>query len=195
MTEDSSFTNYATCSVQGHIHGTIFMREGASGTEFRVSLTGVSSGLHGFHVHQYGDLFTKDEEGLCMGAGGHYNPENQNHAGPDDAIRHIGDLGNVCADENEEVNEVFVDSKALLTGQYSILSRAIVVHSGEDDLISSPTGAAGSRLGCCVIGDAAEWVVDDVEPGHELVSSTSRVRVQLASIILSFCLVIFSKQF
>ena len=38
--------------------------------------------LHGFHVHERGRLGYR-----CLGAGGHFNPENTVHGGPDDEIR------------------------------------------------------------------------------------------------------------
>ena len=41
-------------------------------------LSGLSPGLHGFHIHETGDL--SDE---CRGAGGHYNPGGTNHGAPD----------------------------------------------------------------------------------------------------------------
>lgn len=53
-------------------------------------MSGLKKGLHGFHVHEYGNLI----EG-CKSAGGHYNPFKLNHGGPADEVRHIGDLGNI----------------------------------------------------------------------------------------------------
>ena len=41
-------------------------------------LSGLSPGLHGFHIHETGDL--SDE---CRGAGGHYNPGGRQHGAPD----------------------------------------------------------------------------------------------------------------
>ena len=50
-----------------------------------------------------------------------------------------------------------MDSQATLTGKYSILGKAIVVHEGVDDKGlggndgSKATGNAGARAGCCII--------------------------------------------
>lgn len=95
-----------------------------------------------------------------MSTGGHYNPDKLNHGGPHDHIRHVGDLGNVVADSNGVVSTVFSDSVISLFGTRSIIGRAIVVHSAEDDLGKSEhpdspkTGNAGGRLACGVIGIA-----------------------------------------
>ena len=37
----------------------------------------LSPGLHGFHIHEKGDLSEN-----CAGAGGHYNPAGMNHGAP-----------------------------------------------------------------------------------------------------------------
>lgn len=81
-----------------------------------------------------------------------------NHGGPTDEIRHVGDLGNIYAEENGVAQISLTDSKISLTGPNSIIGRAIVVHSDSDDLgrggfsDSLTTGHAGTRLGCGVIG-------------------------------------------
>ncbi|KAI9561944.1 copper zinc superoxide disumtase 1 [Daphnia sinensis] len=118
-------------------------------------ITGLTTGKHGFHVHQYGDIFTKG----CDSAGPHFNPTNALHGGPQDSPhhRHAGDLGNVVANDYGIANIDIVDHFLKLRGPDSILGRSIVVHANEDDLgrqdneESKRTGNSGSRLACGII--------------------------------------------
>ena len=70
------------------------------------------------------------------------------------AVRHVGDLGNITADSTGSANFSFVDGIIALSGERSILSRGVIIHEVADDLTSQPTGAAGSRLACGVVGIA-----------------------------------------
>ncbi|KAG8190852.1 hypothetical protein JTE90_028347 [Oedothorax gibbosus] len=118
-------------------------------------ISGLSTGLHGFHVHQYGDLSNG-----CTSAGGHYNPFGKQHGAPMDENRHVGDLGNIEALSDGVARIDIVDPQLRLCGPLSIMGRAIVVHALQDDLgrggneESKKTGNAGARVGCCVIGTA-----------------------------------------
>lgn len=49
------------------------------------------------------------------------------HGGPTDQVRHVGDLGNVVADADGNVNTIFSDSVISLFGLQSVIGRAIVV--------------------------------------------------------------------
>ncbi|KAL6429224.1 hypothetical protein ACFW04_008145 [Cataglyphis niger] len=117
------------------------------------TIYGLTEGLHGLHVHEKGDL----SDG-CTSAGAHFNPENMTHGGPDDTVRHVGDLGNVQANSEGEATVNITDKIISLSGPNNILGRAIVVHSGEDDLgkgnhtLSSTTGNAGDRWACGIVG-------------------------------------------
>ena len=73
------------------VGGTVTFTEVADGVQVHADLTGLGPGNHGFHVHEFGDCSAPD----AMSAGGHFNPTNEPHAGPDDAARHVGDMGNV----------------------------------------------------------------------------------------------------
>ncbi|KAI4504458.1 hypothetical protein M0802_000008 [Mischocyttarus mexicanus] len=116
-------------------------------------VSGLTKGLHGFHVHEKGDII----EG-CTSTGAHFNPENNVHGAPEDTIRHVGDLGNIEANDKGEAIIDITDTVISLDGPNSILGRAIVVHSQEDDLgkgnhtLSNSTGNAGLRWACGVIG-------------------------------------------
>jgi Cu-Zn family superoxide dismutase len=107
---------------------------------------------HGFHIHQYGDCSALDG----TSAGGHFNPQDTQHGGPDSEERHVGDLGNITVDENGFAELDKVDPMLSLNGPNGIIGRGIIVHAGEDDLESQPTGAAGARLSCGVIGVAQQ---------------------------------------
>ncbi|XP_035735842.1 superoxide dismutase [Cu-Zn]-like isoform X1 [Vespa mandarinia] len=116
-------------------------------------VNGLTEGLHGFHVHEKGNI----QEG-CLSTGAHFNPENNVHGAPENAVRHVGDLGNIRADANGEAVIDITDTVISLTGPNSIVGRAIVIHSNEDDLgkgnstLSLSTGNAGDRWACGIIG-------------------------------------------
>ncbi|XP_027911364.1 superoxide dismutase [Cu-Zn], chloroplastic isoform X1 [Vigna unguiculata] len=61
-------------------------------TTVSVRITGLTPGLHGFHLHEYGDTTNG-----CISTGAHFNPNKLTHGAPEDEIRHAGDLGNIVA--------------------------------------------------------------------------------------------------
>ena len=64
----------------------------------------------------------------------------------------MGDLGNLVADADGKAQVKFVSAKLSLGGgENDILGRGVIVHAGEGDLKSQPTGAAGARVACGVI--------------------------------------------
>ena len=127
------------------LQGTVTFTQTPGGVRVQANLTGLTGTEHGFHVHQYGDCSASDG----TSAGGHFNPHGADHAGPDAASRHVGDLG------NSEATYDRVDTQLAFEGESSIIGRAVIVHGGTDDLSSQPSGAAGPRIACGVIGIAA----------------------------------------
>ncbi|KAF7637779.1 Superoxide dismutase [Cu-Zn] [Meloidogyne graminicola] len=98
-------TQQVVCVLNGdadkNVKGTIRFRQEKEGSPTRIEgeITGLSPGLHGSHVHSYGDLSNG-----CVSAGPHYNPTNMTHGGPQDEVRHVGDLGNVHVKEDQPFN-------------------------------------------------------------------------------------------
>jgi len=129
------------------VRGTVrFVQEGAK-VRVIADLTGLTPGEHGIHVHEHGDCSAPDGSS----AGGHFNPTNQPHAGPDADARHVGDMGNIVADSAGKAHLDYVDSKIALSGPNSVVDRSVIVHSGRDDLTSQPSGDSGKRVACGVI--------------------------------------------
>lgn len=132
------------------VRGTVTFTRNNSVVKIVAELEGLTSGKHGFHIHESGDCSAPD----AASAGGHFNPDNSDHGGPADQKRHVGDLGNIEAGEDGRARLELEDSKLTFAGSNSIIGRAVVVHTGEDDLTSQPTGDAGGRIACGVIGVA-----------------------------------------
>ncbi|RPI73967.1 MAG: superoxide dismutase family protein [Ignavibacteriales bacterium] len=105
-------------------------------------------GSHGFHIHEFGDCSAPD----AASAGSHFNPANTQHGARTDSTRHAGDFGNIEADENGNAHLEFTDSFIAFTGNNSIIGKGVIVHEKADDFKTQPTGDAGGRLACGVIG-------------------------------------------
>lgn len=133
-----------------NVAGTVtFIKEGKQ-IKVIADITGLKPGKHGFHIHQYGDCSADD----ATSAGGHFNPDNTRHGAPGDSVRHVGDLGNIEADKNGDAHFEWSDDLLGFSGPHSIIGRGVIVHAGEDDLTSQPSGNAGPRVACGVIGIA-----------------------------------------
>jgi Cu-Zn family superoxide dismutase len=130
------------------VSGTVIFTKVADGVRIEATVEGLEPGKHGFHIHELGDCSAPDG----TSAGGHYNPDGHPHAGPDQTPRHMGDLGNLEAGADGRADYERIDDYVTLNGAKSIVGLGIIVHAGEDDFTSQPTGAAGGRLACGVIG-------------------------------------------
>ena len=118
-------------------------------TKFVCYLNGLNPGLHGFHVHEHGDLREK-----CKSACSHYNPDGNVHGGPTGRRRHKGDLGNITVTSKGDCYSTIYAEVDLS----EIIGRMIVIHEDPDDLglgldkESQKTGNSGERIACGVIG-------------------------------------------
>jgi len=130
--------------------GVITFEKVDGGIKVSGEITGISAGKHGMHVHQFGDCSSPG----ATSAGPHFDPHTKMHGGPSDTARHVGDLGNITASITGIATFEFVDSHLSLSGENSIIGRSMVVHAGEDDLASQPSGNSGGRIACGVIGIA-----------------------------------------
>ena len=115
-------------------------------------ISGLKPGVHAIHVHETADSSSDD----AKSSGGHWNPTGQPHGkwGTEDGAYHRGDIGNFVADENGEGTVNFHTELWCIGCEdetKNIVGKAIIVHEGEDDLTSQPSGAAGKRVSCAGI--------------------------------------------
>jgi Cu-Zn family superoxide dismutase len=137
--------------TQGNeVRGVVHFTRVPGGVRVVAEVSGLTPGLHGFHVHEFGDASSPDG----MAAGGHFNPAHETHNGPTAEHRHAGDLGNLEADASGRATLDRIDAVLSLDGAHSIIGRGLVVHASPDDLKSQPTGNAGKRVAVGVIGVA-----------------------------------------
>lgn len=133
-----------------NVAGTVTFTASSEGVKVMADLTGLTPGKHGFHIHEFGDC--SDPKGAA--AGGHFNPTTHAHGAPDATDRHAGDLGNIEADATGKAHLELTDKLMKLTGNEAIVGHAVIVHEKADDLKTQPTGDAGGRVACGVIGIA-----------------------------------------
>jgi len=120
-------------------------------TKDGVLVQGEISGLpprtkHGFHVHEVAD---------CSAPGaakGHFNPTGHEHGAIYDEVSHIGDLGNVFADDNGVAHINVVKKGAhVKKGETGYVGHSVIVHEGTDDQKSQPSGSSGEPAACGII--------------------------------------------
>ena len=127
----------------------------------RANVRGLTPGKHGINVHENGDVSGCDDAGACTGKS--YNPDKRPHHGPtalkkfgasachfvgDGCVlnRHIGDLGNIVADENGDSTTSFKDLYTTLKAgtSNSIAGRSVVIRATADDFeTEEDDGGAG----------------------------------------------------
>jgi superoxide dismutase, Cu-Zn family len=132
------------------VRGTVTYEVVEGGVHVVANVGGLTPGKHGFHIHEFGDCSADDGSS----AGGHFNPGGTSHGAPASDPRHAGDMGNIEADKDGHATLDYRDQTMTLSGPQSIIGHAVIVHEKEDDLKSQPTGNAGARVACGVIGVA-----------------------------------------
>ena len=166
-------TTVAQCILEHSdaVKGTILLMQAPNTpTLIKGTITGLKPGLHGFHIHEFGDM----SDG-CKSMGGHYNPDGVDHGSIDEG--HVGDLGNITADKSGIAKFTIQAKRVDLIGERSVIGRGFVVHSDKDDLgkggdaESLKTGNAGDRLACGVIVTRSEEMKEAHGGEH---SSTGR---------------------
>lgn len=108
----------------------------------------LTPGKHGFHIHEHGDCSSPDGKS----AGGHFFTDHDHHGSLEEMATHVGDLGNLEANADGIAKLTFETEKLSFSGLANVIGRGVIVHEGVDDMKTQPTGDAGGRVACGVIG-------------------------------------------
>lgn len=128
--------------------GTVKFEEREGKVTMTAILTGLSEGEHAIHIHEKADCSSDDGKST----GGHWNPTAQPHGkwGAEEGY-HKGDIGNFTVNaEGHGTITLTTDQWCIGCGDETkdIIGKAIIVHQGQDDFTTQPTGAAGGRVSC-----------------------------------------------
>jgi Cu/Zn superoxide dismutase len=147
-TTDTTPTNTDTektstiLDAAGATVGTATFNEVDEGMQVKVSVTGLTAGEHGFHVHETGVCTAPD----FTSAGGHFNPSDSQHP------FHIGDLPNLTVGADGTGTMTVLTNKVADLGELNDADgSAVVIHAGPDDYMTPPSGDSGARVGCGVV--------------------------------------------
>ncbi|KAI3408881.1 hypothetical protein GPALN_007474 [Globodera pallida] len=177
LSDASILKKKAVCVLVGdtdkNVKGMVTFTQDSLSTPVKIvgQISGLSSGGHGFHVHELGDLTNG-----CATAGPHFNPTNKTHGekarGGDSKrekkiqsfdIHFFPDRAQAMCMPARTVwpNLEFTGSGISLSGAHNIVGRTLVVHKLEDVLDHGlhgekqenkmATGNARPRLSCGVI--------------------------------------------
>ncbi|MDE1151832.1 MAG: superoxide dismutase family protein [Micavibrio sp.] len=131
--------------------GTAKITGAPKGVLFSLSLSGLTPGWHGVHIHGMGNCMDHDH---FKNAGGHMMKEGQKHGFLNAAGPHDGDLPNVWIASDGTGKAEFYTAAIMLDALKDKDGSALMVHAGADDYMTDPAGASGDRVACGVISAA-----------------------------------------
>lgn len=136
----------------GNPVGHVVVSESKYGLVFTPTLSGLTPGLHGFHVHQNADCSAKEKDGKLvagLAAGGHFDPENTNHHGTPWGDGHLGDLPPLYVDASGNANQPVLAPRLKMS---DLKGHSLMIHMGGDNHSDHPAilGGGGARMVCGV---------------------------------------------
>jgi len=129
------------------VAGKVSFSEANGRLRVEATVSGLTPGEHGFHVHEAGDCSAPD----ASSAKGHFNPMGKAHGHHASAERHGGDMPNLIANAQGEAKYSAELTGLSLTGTTGVIGRSVVIHADPDDYKSQPAGNSGKRVACGVI--------------------------------------------
>lgn len=147
----STTKSYTVNSKSGtDTQGTAKFTQTGKNVSLDLNVYKLTPGIHAVHIHEKGDCSAADGSS----AGGHWNPSNNDHGKWGAEHFHMGDIGNLAADKDGTARLVFKTDKWCIgctDESKNIVGKSLIIHAGQDDFHTQPTGNAGGRVGCVEI--------------------------------------------
>lgn len=133
--------------------GKVTLADGKYGLVITPSLTELTPGLHGFHVHENPSCAPKEANGKmapAMAAGGHYDPAGTKKHGTPWGDGHLGDLPALYVDASGKAENPVLAPRLK---EADLKGRALMIHVGGDNHSDhpAPLGGGGGRMICGVM--------------------------------------------
>jgi len=134
-------------NAEGQPVGTATATVSGDVVNITVAVQNVPAGQHGVHVHMVGRCDAPSFES----AGGHWNPTEQTHGLEGPEGQHAGDMPNLAvgADGTGSL-DYQLQGGATFAGLMDADGSAFVIHAGQDDQQTDPSGESGGRIACGV---------------------------------------------
>lgn len=140
----------------GDVVGLAEFEQGPTGVLIKMSMSGLTPGAHGIHLHEVGAC-TPD----FKAAGGHLTATDEAQHGLKNPERTVdnhdnGDLPNLYAAADGIAQAEFFTSLVTISGGsmpalFDADGSTLVIHENPDDHLTQPIGGAGGRVGCGII--------------------------------------------
>lgn len=145
--------NIALVDGVGEEVGSVKAEDTQYGLLLTPRLSGLTPGIHGFHVHENPSCAPAMKEGkpvAGLAAGGHYDPEGTGkHEGPY-GKGHLGDLPPLIVDSKGNASLPVLAPRLKVS---DIVGRSLMIHRHGDNYSDNPKplGGGGGRIACGVI--------------------------------------------
>ena len=133
--------------------GKVTITESQYGVVLTPELTGLTPGMHGFHMHENPSCEPKEKDGKkvpALAAGGHNDPAGTKRHGSPWGDGHQGDLPALSVDATGNANQPVLAPRAKMA---DLKGRSLMIHAGGDNYadLPDPLGGGGARIACGVI--------------------------------------------
>lgn len=147
--QDAAPLGAGLIGLDGQEMGTASLMAAGDGVLIQLEATGLPASQYvSFHMHE-GD--TCDPADAFESAGGHYNPEGKDHGYHAEGGPHAGDMPNQFVAADGMLKADIYNHMLSIDGDDGVSGRTLVIHSGQDDYMSQPSGDAGDRIACGVV--------------------------------------------